>query len=582
MLHEPSPSLASGAGQPRPHAVRRVSGSGGTSKTVQIRAYSTPCNDGVRATMELWVNGVKKQTWSNVAASWTTYQKSVTLSGNDQIEVVFPNDCNVGGQDRNLYVDYVVVDGRTVQAEGGEAIIDKGAGDAAFDGLNVIVGQQGLYWNGALRFVVGPQASAACYDANGNMTWRLKDGVAYEQVWDYENRLASVTDHATGQTTTFTYDGHGALVKKVAGGQTAIYIGAHYEKNITTGVATGYYYAGGRRVAMRQGGVVYYLLGDHLSSTVKVLNSGGSWVGELRYKPYGETRYSAGSTPSDYRWTGQRQEESLGLYQMGARWYDPALARWLSADTLVPGAGNPQALNRYAYVTNNPLNAIDPSGHMPCGMACPYDYTTWEINFGVAYRGSWDPGQQAGNRSRAAQAASLMLDLGPGVGDVKGLIEVGTGRDLVSGEALGAWRWVGLLGFVGLAEARDLRHADEAGDAFRLLLKVEDAVGATGQWHHMLPNKVMRALGEHPAFRGVFERDDFLVRAFDEAGHRGYQTWHRAYDDEIARWLKDPAHIDATQKDFLQFLLEIYSRPDMLERFPGAVDLLNQALEALE
>ena len=48
-----------------------------------------------------------------------------------------------------------------------------------------------------------------------------------------------------------------------------------------------------------------------------------AWVGELRYKPYGETRTSAGSIPTDYRYTGQRQEESLGLYLMGARWVDP-------------------------------------------------------------------------------------------------------------------------------------------------------------------------------------------------------------------------------------------------------------------
>ena len=48
---------------------------------------------------------------------------------------------------------------------------------------------------------------------------------------------------------------------------------------------------------------------------------------------------------------------------MGARWYDPALSRWLSADTLVPEAGNPQALNRYSYVLGNPLLFIDPSGH---------------------------------------------------------------------------------------------------------------------------------------------------------------------------------------------------------------------------
>jgi len=63
------------------------------------------------------------------------------------------------------------------------------------------------------------------------------------------------------------FGSHGARVKKVAGGVTTIYIGARYEKNVTTGVATGYYYAGGRRVALRQGGVVYYLLTDHLGST---------------------------------------------------------------------------------------------------------------------------------------------------------------------------------------------------------------------------------------------------------------------------------------------------------------------------
>jgi YD repeat-containing protein len=209
---------ASGASSVRPHAVRRVTGSGGSAKTIQIRAYSTPCYSptGERATMELWVNGVKKQTWPNAAASWTTYQQSVTLSGNDQIDVVFTNDCSAGGYDRNLYVDYVVVDGRTIQAEGGAAIIDKGTGNAAFDGLNVVAGSQSIWWSAALRFVVGEKASAACYDENGNMTWRLQDGVAYEQTWDSENHLTAVLNHATGQTTSFTYDGDGALVKKAA------------------------------------------------------------------------------------------------------------------------------------------------------------------------------------------------------------------------------------------------------------------------------------------------------------------------------------------------------------------------------
>jgi len=86
-------------------------------------------------------------------------------------------------------------------------------------------------------------------------------------------------------------------------------------------------------------------------------------VAELRYRAYDETRYTWGTTPTTYRYTGQRQEEGLGLYQMGARWVDPALSRWLSADTRVPEPGKPQAFNRYSYVLGNPLVYVDPSGH---------------------------------------------------------------------------------------------------------------------------------------------------------------------------------------------------------------------------
>jgi RHS repeat-associated protein len=68
--------------------------------------------------------------------------------------------------------------------------------------------------------------------------------------------------------------------------------------------------------------------------------------------------------PTDYRFTGQRLESALGsVYHMGARFYDSALGRWLSADTIVPEPGNPQSLNRFSYCLNNPLAYVDPSGH---------------------------------------------------------------------------------------------------------------------------------------------------------------------------------------------------------------------------
>src|SRR6266545_8020445 len=97
--------------------------------------------------------------------------------------------------------------------------------------------------------------------------------------------------------------------------------------------------------------------------------SGATEFGEVRYKPFGVTRYTSGTTPTTFRYTGQREESSLGLYYYGARWYDPALGRFIQADTLVPHPGDPKAFDRYAYVLNNPFKYTDPSGHGDCPLA---------------------------------------------------------------------------------------------------------------------------------------------------------------------------------------------------------------------
>ena len=74
-------------------------------------------------------------------------------------------------------------------------------------------------------------------------------------------------------------------------------------------------------------------------------------------------RASSGLTPTEYRYTGQLEAAELGLYYYVARWYDPYLTHFIQADTIVPGAGNAKAYDRFAYVKNNPLNYTDPSGH---------------------------------------------------------------------------------------------------------------------------------------------------------------------------------------------------------------------------
>ena len=86
------------------------------------------------------------------------------------------------------------------------------------------------------------------------------------------------------------------------------------------------------------------------------------------YYPYGGNRGSAFSTWTTKRFTGQYHESGLpggeGLSYYNARWYDAQLGRFVSADTIVPDPGNPQDLNRLAYVRGNPLNFRDPSGHL--------------------------------------------------------------------------------------------------------------------------------------------------------------------------------------------------------------------------
>jgi len=126
---------------------------------------------------------------------------------------------------------------------------------------------------------------------------------------------------------------------------------------------TKYYTLGSRRVAVRMGGTLYWVLVDQLGSTMVLLDGNGNKVGEKWYFPWGEERYTSGSLFTDRRFTGQRWDGALELYDYRARYYDPALGRFTQPDTIVPEPGNPQALNRYAYALNNPLRYTDPTGH---------------------------------------------------------------------------------------------------------------------------------------------------------------------------------------------------------------------------
>ena len=113
---------------------------------------------------------------------------------------------------------------------------------------------------------------------------------------------------------------------------------------------------------MKNNGVVSYLYGDQLGSTSAIADVNGNLVSRTLYHPWGTTRFTQGTNPTDYAYTGQMKEGDIYFYN--ARWYDPALGRFMQADTIIPMVSQgTQGFDRYAYVNNDPVNGTDPSGH---------------------------------------------------------------------------------------------------------------------------------------------------------------------------------------------------------------------------
>ena len=83
----------------------------------------------------------------------------------------------------------------------------------------------------------------------------------------------------------------------------------------------------GRTLAPGAGARIYdtlnYTLKDHLGTASVVTNASGVTVGEDRFYPYSETRFTTGTMFTDKLFTGQREMAGLGIYHYGARFYSP-------------------------------------------------------------------------------------------------------------------------------------------------------------------------------------------------------------------------------------------------------------------
>ena len=223
-------------------------------------------------------------------------------------------------------------------------------------------------------------AYTAAYDAAGNMTCRAPSGsttcvgtqTGAQLSYNTVGAMTAWQNVPNSPTATagFLYDGEGNRVEQqvTQGGTTTttIYIGNLEQVAITGGTTTTttYYYASSTRIALAVGGVVSYLASDGLGSANVAIKAADSSTSAALFAPYGSVRYTSGTIPTDYGFTGQHADSATGLDYYNARYYDPLASQFTSADSALPGAGyDVWALSRYAYVQGNPEVRTDPSGH---------------------------------------------------------------------------------------------------------------------------------------------------------------------------------------------------------------------------
>lgn len=116
----------------------------------------------------------------------------------------------------------------------------------------------------------------------------------------------------------------------------------------------------GQTLGYQVNGTMEYLHKDRLGSVVAMTTDAGGKDAYYRYDPYGMPRsyyrWSDAAKANILMYTGAPRDFSTGLVRMGARWYDPAIGRFTTADP------SGQEQNPYLYAAGNPINSVDPQG----------------------------------------------------------------------------------------------------------------------------------------------------------------------------------------------------------------------------
>jgi RHS repeat-associated protein len=208
------------------------------------------------------------------------------------------------------------------------------------------------------------------YDAAGNE----KTDVTNTYVWNAESEIK------TGGAVNYTYDGDGDRVQKSNGKIYWYGAGSQVldESDASGNITDEYVYFGGKRVAHRvvSSNSFFFYVEDMLGSSRALATSAGALCYDADFYPYGGEHDYTNTCAQNYKFTGKERDPETNNDDFDARYYSSAYGRFLSADwsstpSPVPYANltNPQTLNLYAMVSDNPESFADLDGHEDDGGA---------------------------------------------------------------------------------------------------------------------------------------------------------------------------------------------------------------------
>jgi RHS repeat-associated protein len=229
-----------------------------------------------------------------------------------------------------------------------------------------------------LDSITGTNPEDYAYDTNGRMDVIQRDGKTLDLDHDVYDRLTAVKNLTSSTTTNYVYDGQGRRITATTGSETRKFLiapvmggGLDSTDMMLDGsgnMTANYVYAGGSSPFMKldaNGNPVYYLT-DGMGSVIGMANQSGQSMAKFSYDSFGNIRMQSGNmadtTGGDFRFQGQWLESATGIYNFRARDYDSKTGTFLSRDPVDPNSQQPEAMNPYQAMYNNPYVYSDPTG----------------------------------------------------------------------------------------------------------------------------------------------------------------------------------------------------------------------------